>query len=52
MSFISSFDITGVVVLFSKTETKGRLPEPKIFLCIHASAHDAAAINPNGIKTL
>ena len=41
MSFISSFDIISVVV-----------PDPKIFLCIPASAADAAAVNPNGIKTL
>ena len=25
---------------------------PKIFLCIPASAADAAAVNPNGTKTL
>ena len=41
MSFISSFDIISVVV-----------PDPKIFLCIPASAADAAAVNPKGIKTL
>ena len=41
MSLISSFDIISVVVL-----------EPKIFLCIPAFAADAAALNPNGIKTL
>ena len=41
MSSISSFDIIGVVV-----------PDPKIFLCILASAADAAALKPNGIKTL
>ena len=41
MSFISSFDIISVVV-----------PDPKIFLCIYASAADAVAVNPNGIKTL
>ena len=41
MSSISSFDIISVV-----------LPDPKIFLCIHASAADVAAINPNGNKTL
>ena len=41
MSFISSFDIISVV-----------LPDPKIFLCIPASAADAAAVNPKGIKTL
>ena len=41
MSSISSFDIISVVV-----------PEPRIFLCIPASAADAAAVDPNGIKTL
>ena len=40
MSSISSFDISVVV------------PDPKIFLFIPASAADAAAVNPNGIKTL
>ena len=29
-----------------------RRPDPKIFLCIPASAADAAAVNPKGIKTL
>ena len=42
MSSISSFDIIIVVVL----------PEPKNFLCISGSAADAAAVNPNGVKTL
>ena len=28
------------------------LPDPKIFLCIPASATDAAAVNPKGIKIL
>ena len=41
MSSISSFDIISVVV-----------SEPKIFLCIPASDVDAAAVDPNGIKTL
>ena len=41
MSSISSFDIISIV-----------LPDPKIFLCVQASAADAAAVNPNGIKTL
>ena len=44
MSFISSFDI---ISAFD--------PNPKIFLCIPASAAAAAAtaaVNPNGIKTL
>ena len=31
---------------------EGRCPDPKIFLCIPASAADAAAVNPKGIKTL
>ena len=41
MSFISSFEIIKVVV-----------PEPSICFCIPALAADAAAVNPNGIKTL
>ena len=41
MSSISSFYIISVVV-----------PDPKIFLCIPASAADAAAVYRNGIKTL
>ena len=40
MSSISSFDIISIV-----------FPEPRIFLCIHASAADAAAVIPNEIKT-
>ena len=44
MSFISSFDMISVV-------DEGR-PDPKIFLCIPASAADAAAVYPNGIKML
>ena len=39
---MSSFDIIIVVVLL----------EPKILLCIPESAADAAAVNPNGTKTL
>ena len=42
MSSISSFEIIRVVLLW---------PDPKIFLCIPASAA-AAAVNPKGIKTL
>ena len=41
MSFIYSLEIIKVVV-----------PEPSIFFCIPVSAADAAAVNPNGIKTL
>ena len=44
MSYISIFDIISVVVLL--------WPDPNIFLCIPASAADAAAVNPKGIKTL
>ena len=40
MSSISSFDIISVI------------PEPKIFLCITASAANVSAVNPNGVKTL
>ena len=42
MSPISSFDIINVVIF----------PDPNIFLRILASAADAAAVNPKGIKTL
>ena len=41
ISFISSFEIISVVT-----------PELNIFLWIAASVADAAAVNPNGIKTL
>ena len=41
MSSISSFYIISVA-----------FPDPNIFLCIPASAADAAAVNPKGIKTL
>ena len=41
MSFISLFEIINVVV-----------PDPNIFLCISASAADAPAVNPKGIKTI
>ena len=42
MSFISSFDIINVVA-----------PDPNIFfLCIPASAANAAAVDPKGVKTL
>ena len=40
MSSILSFDIISFVD-----------PDPKIFLCIPASPANAAAVNPNGIKT-
>ena len=47
ISSISSFDIINVVLC------EGWLwPDPNIFLCIPASAADAAAVNPKGIKTL
>ena len=41
MPSISSFDTISVV-----------FPDPNIFLCILASAADAAAVNPKGVKTL
>ena len=41
MYFISSFDIIGVV-----------LQNPNIFLCIPASAANAAAFNPKEIETI
>ena len=52
MSFISSFDIISIVILLCEAEDEGRWPDPNIFLCIPASAVDAAAGNPKGIKTL
>ena len=58
MSVISSFDIISVVVFGAKgggrrtREEEWWRPDPKIFLCIPASAADAAAVNPKGIKTL
>ena len=42
MSFIRSFDIINVVFPCSIL----------IFLCVPASAAEAAAVNPNSIKTL
>ena len=48
ISSISSFDIINVSC-FAKS--KG-CPDFNIFYCIPASATDAAAVNPNGIKTL
>ena len=41
ISFISSLEIIKVV-----------FPDPNIFLCIPASAANAAAVNPKGSKTL
>ena len=52
MSSISLHGIISVVVLLYLGKAKGRLPDSKIFLCIKASVTDAAAVNPNGIKTL
>ena len=51
ISLISSFDIINVVILCETEEKKWRRPDPKIFLCISASAANAAAVNPKGIKT-
>ena len=44
ISFISSFDIISVAVLLC--------PNPKIFLCIPASAPVATGVNSKVIKTL
>ena len=41
-SFISLFDILSAVIF----------PDPNNFLCIPASAAEAAAVNPKGIKTV
>ena len=49
MSFMLSFDIISVVI-FGKAKSKGRLRDPKIFLCIYASAADVAAGNPKEIN--
>ena len=49
ISLISSFEIINVVLREAKSE--GR-PDPNIFLWIAPSVTDAAAFNPNGIKTL
>ena len=46
------FDIISVVVLCETEEEEWRRPDPKIFLCIPASAADATAVNPRGIKML
>ena len=51
MPFVSSFDIISIALLH-ESDSAGCLPDPKIFLCIPASAAHAAALNPNGIKTL
>ena len=41
---MSSISLLGIIsVVF---------PDPKIFLCITASAADATTVNPKGIKTL
>ena len=58
MSFISSFDTISVVVFGAEDggrrarEEEWRRPDSKIFLCISASAADAVAVNPKGIKAL
>ena len=52
MSFISSFDIISIVLLSCKGEEEYDDLILRLFLCIPASAADAAAVNPNGIKTL
>ena len=49
ISLISSFKIIDVVIQEAKLQ--GQL-DPNIFLWIAAYVADAAAVNPNGIKTL
>ena len=49
ISFISSSEIIAVVL--HKAKSEGR-PGPNIFLWKAASVADAAAVNPNCIKTL
>ena len=51
MPSISSFDNISVA-LYEAEEEEWRRPDPKIFLCIPASAAYAAAVNPKGIETL
>ena len=49
----SSRDLNFLMFSLSLLDTvSDAVPDPKIFLCIPASATDAAAGNPNGIKTL
>ena len=50
MSSFSLFDIISVLLLLLLLLLLW--PDPKIFSCIPASAADAAAVNPKGIKTL
>ena len=49
---ISSFDIINVVILCEAEEEEWWWPDPNIFLCIPASAANAAAVSPKGSKTL
>ena len=49
MSSILSFDIINIVVLCKAEGEECWWPDPKIFLCIPASA---AAVNSKGIKTI
>ena len=51
MSFISSFNVISIALL-CEAESEGQWPDPRIFLCITASAADGAAVNPKRIKTL
>ena len=52
--FHSLFDIISAVDegWLCEAEEEWRRPDRKVFLCISASAPDAAAVNPKGIKTL
>ena len=50
-SSMSLFDIISVV-LCEAEEEEWRRPDPNTFLCIPATAADAAAVNPKGINAL
>ena len=52
MFFNSSFDVLFIELLSCEAEDRGRWPDPKIFLCIPASAAYAASVDLKGIKTL
>ena len=41
-----------VFISVCEAEEEWQFPDPDIFLCIPASAADAAAVNPKEIKTL
>ena len=58
MPFILSLESISAAAFGAEDRGRGtrkealRRPDPKTFLCIPASAADAAAVNPKGINTL